>query len=91
MRIRMPTGAMIFAAVTFCAFPLIPAHANDSSAELATGGLVFVKNNNIEMASEDLFISATEIRVRYRFINRSDKDVVTHVCVSSAGFKGGFG
>ncbi len=31
--------------------------ANDSSAELATGGLVFIKNANVEMRSEDLFIS----------------------------------
>ena len=76
---RMATGATIFAAVLFCGLPLIPAHANDSSAELATGGLVFVKNDNIEMTSEDLFISTTAIRVRYRFINRADKDVVTHV------------
>lgn len=52
-----------------------PACANDSSAELATGGLVFVKNDAIEMRSEDLFISAAEIRVRYRFFNRSSRDV----------------
>src|ERR1700722_10499552 len=76
---RMATGATIFAAVLFFGLPLIPAHANDSSAELATGGLVFGKNDNIEMASEDLFISTTSIRVRYRFINRAHKDVVTHV------------
>jgi hypothetical protein len=36
------------------------ARANDSSVELATGGLVFVKNNDIEMLSEDLFISTGE-------------------------------
>ncbi len=44
-----------------------PALANDSSAELATGGLVFVRNDDVEMRSEDLFISTREIRVRYRF------------------------
>ncbi len=55
------------------------AHANDSTAELATGGLVFVKNDAIEMRSEDLFISAAEIRVRYRFFNRTDRDVTVHV------------
>jgi hypothetical protein len=47
---RIAKGATIFAAVTFCALPLILARANDSSAELATGGLAFVKNTNIEMA-----------------------------------------
>jgi hypothetical protein len=56
-----------------------PALANDSSAELATGGLVFVKNDAIEMRSEDLFISAAEIRVRYVFRNRTDRDVTVQV------------
>jgi hypothetical protein len=55
------------------------ARANDSSAELATGGLVFVKNDAIEMRAEDLFISAAEIRVTYRFFNRTDRDVTVHV------------
>lgn len=55
------------------------AWANDSSAELATGGLVFVKNDAIEMRSEDLFISAAQIRVTYRFFNITDRDVTVHV------------
>jgi hypothetical protein len=58
---------------------VIPAEANDSSAELATGGLQFVRNDAVEMRSEDLFISAAEIRVRYRFFNKSPKDVTVHV------------
>ena len=36
--------------------------ANDSTAELATGGLIFVRNDDVEMRAEDLFISTTEIR-----------------------------
>jgi hypothetical protein len=32
--------------------------ANNSTAELATGGLVFVHNDNVEMRSEELTISA---------------------------------
>lgn len=55
------------------------ARANDSSAELATGGLVFVRNDAIEMRAEDLFISAAEIRVTYRFFNRTDRDVTVQV------------
>jgi hypothetical protein len=31
-----------------------PAFANDSTAELATGGLVFVRSDVIEMRSEQL-------------------------------------
>ena len=53
--------------------------ANDSTAELSTGGLVFVRNDDVEMRAEDLFISTAEIRVRYRFFNKSDKDVTVHV------------
>lgn len=55
------------------------AHANDSSAELSTGGLVFVRNHDVEMQSEDLFISAREINVRYRFFNKSAANVTTLV------------
>lgn len=45
------------------------AFANDSTAELATGGLVLTKNEGIEMRAEELFISQKEVRVRYRFFN----------------------
>ena len=53
--------------------------ANDSTAELATGGLIFTKSDYIEMQSEDLFISANEIKVRYQFFNRSAKNIITHI------------
>lgn len=55
------------------------AAANDSSAELATGGLVLTKNAAVEMRSEDLYISAKEVQVRYRFANTSPKDVTLTV------------
>lgn len=53
--------------------------ANDSTAELATGGLIFVQNNHVEMRSEDLFVSSAEIRVRYVFFNKTDRDVTVLV------------
>jgi len=53
--------------------------ANDSSAELAAGGLIFVRNENVEMRSEDLLISAKEVVARYRFFNNSDRDVTVLV------------
>ena len=56
-----------------------PARANDTTAALATGGLVFVQNPDVEMRAEDLFISAAEIRVRYRFFNSAPRDVTTLV------------
>ena len=56
-----------------------PAFANDSSAELAAGGLVLTKNSDIEMRSEDLYISVDLVRVNYVFVNRSSRDVTIHV------------
>lgn len=49
--------------------------ANDSSAELKSGGLVLTKDPAIEMRSEDLYISAKQVRVRYRFANTSPRPV----------------
>jgi Domain of unknown function (DUF4424) len=56
-----------------------PALANDSTAEMAAGGLIFVQNQNVEMRSEDLLISTKEIQVRYRFFNKSDQPVTVLV------------
>ena len=53
--------------------------ANDTEAELGIGGLVLRKNAHVEMRSEDLYVSAKEIRVRYRFYNKSGNDVRTVV------------
>lgn len=47
------------------------ASANDSSAEKAAGGLVLRQNNDIDMVSEDLFVSPAQVRVRYVFRNRA--------------------
>jgi hypothetical protein len=56
-----------------------PAGANDSTAELAAGGLVLTKTAAIEMRSEDLYISAKQVRVRYHFANTSAHDVTVTV------------
>jgi hypothetical protein len=52
----------------------MPALANDTAAQLTTGGLEFIVNDDIKMLSEELFISSTEIRVIYEFQNNTDKD-----------------
>ncbi|MGV8834279.1 MAG: DUF4424 domain-containing protein [Devosia sp.] len=52
----------------------LPALGNDTSAVLTTGGLEFVTNADIVMASEELFISAEEIRVVYQFRNDGADD-----------------
>ena len=53
--------------------------ANDTSAELATGGLVFVKSDYIDLLSEDLFVSMKQVRVQYHFFNHSDREVTTQI------------
>ncbi len=53
----------------------LPAIANDSTARIGVGGLVFLKNNDIRMASEVLSVSAKRINVRYQFRNESAKDI----------------
>lgn len=55
------------------------ASANDSAAESAAGGLVLRQNRDVDMLSEDLYVSAREIRVRYVFRNRSPRPVTTIV------------
>jgi hypothetical protein len=70
------------------AFIASPAEANDSTAELATGGLAYVQTDAIEMRSEDLTISMQEVRVRYEFVNSSDQDVTTLVAFPMPDIKG---
>ncbi len=55
----------------------LPAIANDSAAAIGVGGLVLQKNDAVSMDSEDLFISEERVVIKYRFTNRSDKDVET--------------
>jgi hypothetical protein len=75
MSIRALTAATLMSV----AAAAIPALANDTSAELATGGLIFVQNDNVEMRSEDLAISVKQVDVRYRFFNKGAGDVTVLV------------
>ncbi|WP_180110360.1 MULTISPECIES: DUF4424 family protein [unclassified Acinetobacter] len=50
-------------------------YANDSTGYVATGGVQYLKNKDIQMFSEDLFISKKMIKVDYQFKNLSNKDV----------------
>jgi hypothetical protein len=49
--------------------------ANDSSAELAAGGLVLTHSDGIEMRSEDLSLSREAVKVHYVFRNTTPRDV----------------
>ena len=54
---RFMRGTAIALLAAACA--AAPALANDTSAELATGGLIFVQNDNVEMRSDDLYWEQT--------------------------------
>jgi len=60
--LKSSTVALAAALVGAAAVPFawVNASANDSTAELATGGLVFVRNDNVEMRSEDLTSSTRQ-------------------------------
>jgi len=47
--------------------------ANDTTAELGTGGLVFITTDQLKMKSEDLFVSPEQVKVTYEFQNLTDK------------------
>lgn len=68
-----PMNRMMMAAALALAL-VSPALANDSSAELRQGGLVLIHNPGVEMRSEDLYISQTAVKVRYRFFNATGRD-----------------
>ena len=72
----MQTAPWIAAALALVA---AEARANDSIAETAAGGLVLTRTTAVDMVSEDLFVSAAEIRVRYVFRNRTSADVAATV------------
>lgn len=55
------------------------ASANDSGSELAAGGIVLVKNDDIAMQREDLTLSPSEVRIRYEMLNDSGKPVTLRV------------
>ncbi len=69
---RAIAGVLVLMAAT-------AARANDSTAELGTGGLVLSRSDVVRMAREDLFISREEVRVDYVFRNESDEDVTSIV------------
>jgi len=53
----------------------VAASANDGVAESTAGGLVLKQTDDIDMVSEDLYLSADQVRVRYVFRNRRPRDV----------------
>lgn len=65
-----------------------PTLANDSTAELGTGGLVLSRTDAVAMESENLFLSRDKVTVDYVFRNNSDKDVDTIVAFPMPDIEG---
>ncbi len=70
------------------ALTALPTFANDSTAELGTGGLILSRSDSIAMESEDLFISRDKITVDYVFRNGSDTDIDTIVAFPMPDIEG---
>lgn len=74
-----PAKALLLGAAFALALPCAGALADDSIANLDAGGLVLEKTDQIELRAEDLFLSAKQVRVAYRFFNKSDQDLTLTV------------
>jgi hypothetical protein len=61
------------AVISLLAF-LAPAGANDSTARLGAGGIELVRNSEISMEKEVLFLSPAMVTVDYVFRNNAEKD-----------------
>ena len=77
------------ASLAFACLLAAPVFANDTMAELKTGGLSYVQSLEVAMEEEDLFISQQEIRVDYVFSNETDKDIETVVAFPMPDVSGG--
>ena len=75
---RSVVAKACLAALLAC-FVSVSALANDSTAELSAGGLQLVRSEAIQLVSEDLFVSADEVRVTYHFLNTADSPITTVV------------
>ncbi|MCC2111661.1 MAG: DUF4424 family protein [Hyphomicrobiales bacterium] len=60
--------------VSILALTAGPAVANDGTAVIGIGGIQIVRDYDIRMASEDLYVSPDKISVDYVFVNESEND-----------------
>src|SRR4051794_20237786 len=58
-------------ALLACGSMCTAALANDSTAELAVGGLAFTRSAEISIESEELTITPEQVSVRYVFLNQT--------------------
>jgi hypothetical protein len=66
-------------ALAAAAIVAAPGYADDSSAMLSAGGIVFTKTTPVRMVAEDLYVSPNAVRIRFEFQNPTSRDVETLV------------
>jgi hypothetical protein len=71
----MPATARVVTVFFLLALTLADAHADDSSAQLGTGGLVLTRSEEIRLADEYLRISPKDVTARFTFVNDSKGDI----------------
>lgn len=69
----------LFLACLVLGLAAMPAWANDSSSELAAGGLVLTKTDAISMQREDLTLTPDLVKVRYEMRNDTGRPVTLRV------------
>ena len=70
---------MLRSAIAMMALAFASVGTLAAEGELTNGGLLFVRDDNLEMLSQDLLISPDEIRIHYRVLNRSSRDITVLV------------
>lgn len=86
-RLKKPVQSMALA-LAICGATTV-ALANDTTAELKTGGLAYVQTSDIAMEEEDLFLSRQEVRVDYLFRNLGQADIESVVAFPMPDIVGG--
>ncbi len=74
-----PAKALYCAAALTLAAPMTGASAEESLANLDTGGLVIEPADQLELKAEDIFLSTRQVRAAYRFLNKASQDVTLTV------------
>lgn len=76
----MLNASIVLTRIALASLALVSAtRANDGYAGLGAGGLEFDQSKTIAMASEDLYLSRSTVRVDYVFRNDGDEDEDAYV------------
>ncbi|MDQ0395267.1 DUF4424 family protein [Labrys monachus] len=78
----MPISARLLlcsAALVLVLPPVGAAFAEEPVGNIDAGGLVIEGADQVELRSEDLYLSASQVRVSYRFFNPADHDLVVTI------------